>query len=54
VHVDDLAASADVEAAARLVGAGEAGDDDARFVLDGLDDHELQWYATQELGSLVG
>jgi hypothetical protein len=54
VHVDDPAASADVEAAARLVGAAEAGDDDARFVLDGLDDHELQWYATQELGALVG
>ena len=53
VHVDDPAASADVEAAARLVDAAEAGDDDARFVLEGLDDHELQWYATQELGALV-
>ena len=53
VHVDDPAAAPDVEAAARLVDAAEAGDEDARFALDGLDDHELQWYATQELGSLV-
>jgi hypothetical protein len=53
VHVDDPSASADVEAAARLVDAAEAGDEDARFALDGLDDHELQWYATQELGALV-
>jgi hypothetical protein len=54
VHVDDPQAAADVEAAARLVEAADAGDDDARFALDGLDDHELQWYATQELGPLVG
>ncbi|HXR42802.1 MAG TPA: hypothetical protein VN738_10365 [Acidothermaceae bacterium] len=53
VHVDDPSASADVEAAAGVLDAAEAGDDDARFILDGLDDHELQWYATQELGALV-
>jgi hypothetical protein len=53
VHVDDPAVATDVEAAARLVEAADAGDDDARFTVDGLDDFELQWYATQELGALV-
>jgi hypothetical protein len=54
VHVDDPSAAADVEDAARLVAAAEAGDDDARFTVDGLDDHELQWYATQEMGVVLG
>jgi hypothetical protein len=53
VHVDDPSAATDVEAAARLVEAADAGDDDARFTVDGLDDHELQWYATQEIGALI-
>jgi hypothetical protein len=53
VHVDDPQAAPDVEAAARLVDAAEAGDDDARFALDGLEDHELQWYATQEIRTLL-
>ena len=33
--------------------AAEAGDEDARFVVDGVEDHELAWYAAQELGVLV-
>jgi hypothetical protein len=53
VHVDDPAAASDVEAAVMVVDAADAGDDDARFTVDGLDDHELQWYATQELGALL-
>ncbi len=54
VHVDDPSAGPDVEAAARAVAAADAGDDDAQFMVDGLDDHELQWYAVQEIGALVG
>lgn len=53
VHVDDPSAVTDVEAAARAVVAADAGDDDAQFVVDGLDDHELQWYAVQEIGTLL-
>ncbi|GAA3504037.1 hypothetical protein GCM10019016_111500 [Streptomyces prasinosporus] len=30
-----------------------AGDDDAQFVVDGAEDHELLWYATQEIPQLV-
>jgi hypothetical protein len=54
VHVDDPAAVPDVSAAMAVLDAAEAGDDDARFTVDGLDDHELQWYAVQELDSLLG
>lgn len=54
VHVDDPSAAADVEAAVRALAAADAGDDDARFVVEGVDDHELQWYAVQEIGALLG
>ena len=51
-HIDDLLAEADVAAAAGALRAAEAGDDDARFVVDGAEGHELLWYATQELAYL--
>ena len=54
VHVDGEDAEADVAAAADALGAADQGDDDARFVVDGADDHELLWYATQEFPNLVG
>ncbi len=53
-HVDDLLAVADIAAAADALHAAEAGDDDARFVVDGAEGHELLWYATQELPYLFG
>jgi hypothetical protein len=52
-HVDDPRAAADVRAAADLVQAADAGDDDARFAIDSLDDRELQWYAAQEIAFLL-
>ncbi|MFK4148137.1 DUF6912 family protein [Streptomyces sp. NPDC004065] len=54
VHVDSGDAEADVTAAAQALGAADAGDDDAQFVVDGAEDHELLWYATQEIPNLVG
>ncbi|WP_408997738.1 DUF6912 family protein, partial [Streptomyces scabiei] len=36
------------------LGAADQGDDDAQFIVDGADDHELLWYATQEIPNLVG
>jgi hypothetical protein len=54
VHVDDPAAVPDVTAAADAVAAADAGDDDARFTVDGAADHHLQWYAVQELPALLG
>ena len=54
VHVDADDAERDVSAAADAVGAADAGDDDARFTVDGAEDHELLWYATQEIPHLIG
>jgi hypothetical protein len=51
-HVDDAEAESDVRAARAAVTLAEAGDDDARFAVDGAAGHELMWYATQELQHL--
>lgn len=51
--VDDPSAADDVTAALGALAAAAAGDDDAAFVVDGVDDHELGWYAAQELSALV-
>ncbi|KOV57676.1 DUF6912 family protein [Streptomyces sp. MMG1121] len=54
VHVDADDAERDVAAAADALEAADGGDDDAQSVVDGADDHELLWYATQEIPHLVG
>ncbi|MGY1582700.1 DUF6912 family protein [Streptomyces sp. MN13] len=54
VHVDAEDAEADVAAAVQALEAADGGDDDAQFVVDGADDHELLWFATQEIPNLVG
>jgi hypothetical protein len=48
-HIDGLDAVDDVRAAVAAVAAADEGDDDARFIMDGAEGHELMWYATQEL-----
>ena len=53
VHIDAAEAEADVAAAAEAVEAADAGDDDARFTVDGAEGHELLWYATQEIPALL-
>jgi hypothetical protein len=53
-HVDDLVAMDDVASAVAAVDAADAGDEDARFVVDSAEGHELQWFATQELQYLEG
>jgi hypothetical protein len=53
VHVDAADAEGDVAAAAAAAAAADGGDDDARFTVDGAEDHELLWYATQEISSLL-
>jgi hypothetical protein len=52
-HVDDPEAGADVRFAAEALPAADAGDEDARFAVDGAEGHELGWYATQELSYLA-
>ncbi len=53
-HVDDVEAMPDIDAAAAAIPASDGGDEDARFVVDGAEGHELLWYATQELMYLIG
>jgi hypothetical protein len=52
-HVDDVVASPAVRAALDALPAADAGDLDARFVVDGSEGHELMWYAVQELPYLL-
>jgi hypothetical protein len=51
--VDDAEAGQDVRAAVDALEAADAGDEDARFAVDGAEGHELGWYATQELSYLA-
>ena len=51
--VDDPSAVDDVRRALAVLSAADAGDDDAVFTVEALDDHELGWYAVQELSALV-
>jgi hypothetical protein len=52
-HVDAPDAGADVRSAVEALPAADAGDEDARFTVDGAEGHELGWYATQELPYLT-
>ena len=52
-HVDTPDADADVRSAVEALPAADAGDEDARFTVDGAEGHELGWYATQELSYLT-
>ena len=51
--VDDPVAADDVSRGAGALAAAEAGDPDAAFAVDAVEDHELGWYAAQELPALV-
>ncbi len=53
VHVDDPAAEADVRAAAEQLVEADLGSEDAAFVVEQAQGHELAWYATQEIGALL-
>lgn len=52
-HLDERAAEPAVAEAASAAWAADAGDEDARFTVDGAEDFELLWFATQELPDLV-
>ncbi|MEV6582523.1 hypothetical protein AB0M92_30665 [Streptomyces sp. NPDC051582] len=53
VHVDADDALGDVTAAAAALEAADAGDDEARFTVDGAEDHELLWFGVQEIPGLL-
>jgi hypothetical protein len=49
-HIDVSDAEADVRAAVGVVLEADLGSDDAQFVVDQAEGHELAWYARQEIG----
>jgi hypothetical protein len=53
VHLDTEEAEEAVRAAAAVIDAADLGDPDAEFTLGDAEDHELSWYATQELPFLM-
>ncbi len=53
VHVDDAAAVADVTIAADAMVEADLGSEEAGFRVEQAEGHELQWYATQEIGPLL-
>ena len=53
VHVDGDGARADIEAALGAVTAAAARDEEAQFLLDTVEGHELLWYTTQEIPDLL-
>ena len=53
-HIDDEVAMPDIAKAVAALAAADSGDDDARFVVDGAEGHDLLWYASQELPHLAG
>jgi hypothetical protein len=51
--VDNAAAEAHVEAAMAVIDAADLGDEDAELTVGDAQDHDLAWYATQELPFLL-
>ncbi|MGY1754974.1 DUF6912 family protein [Blastococcus sp. SYSU D01042] len=52
-HVDGSEAEDDVRAAVNVVLEADLGSEDAQFVVDQAEGHELAWYASQELGAVL-
>ncbi|HET9169727.1 MAG TPA: hypothetical protein VFN97_09830 [Actinospica sp.] len=53
LHVDEAGAQEYVTEAARALSAADAGDPDALFTVDAVEDYDLLWFAAQELGDLL-
>lgn len=53
VHVDTGEAEDAVRAATEAIDAADLGDDDAEFTVGTAEDHELAWYAPQEVPFLL-
>jgi hypothetical protein len=49
-HIDGSDAEEDIRAAVNVVLEADLGSEDAQFVVDQAEGHELAWYATQEIG----
>ncbi|QNG35963.1 hypothetical protein F1C76_04615 [Geodermatophilaceae bacterium NBWT11] len=52
-HIDVADAEDDVRRAVGVVLEADLGSEDAQFVVDQAEGHELAWYATQEIGPVL-
>jgi hypothetical protein len=52
-HIDGADAEKDVRAAVNVTLEADLGSDDAQFVVDQAEGHELAWYASQEIGAVL-
>ena len=52
-HIDGAEAEPDVSAAVAVVLEADLGSEEAQFVVDQAEGHELAWYATQEIGPVL-
>ena len=52
-HMDDAEAEDDVRSAVNVVLEADLGSEDAQFVVDQAEGHELSWYARQEIGPVL-
>jgi hypothetical protein len=52
-YVDNAGAEADVTAAIAVIDEADLGDEDAELTVGDAQDHDLAWYATQELPFLL-
>jgi hypothetical protein len=53
VHVDEADAVPDVTAALAALGAAADGDEDAQFIVDSAEGHDLLWFDITELDNLL-
>jgi hypothetical protein len=52
-HIDGADAEDDVRAAVNVVLEADLGSEDAQFLVDQAEGHELAWYASQEIGTVL-
>jgi hypothetical protein len=52
-YVDNAAAEPQVKAATAVIDAADLGDEDAELTVGDAQDHDLAWYAVQELPFLL-
>jgi hypothetical protein len=53
VHIDGAEAEDDIRSAVNVVLEADLGSEDAQFVVDQAEGHELAWYASQEIGPVL-
>jgi hypothetical protein len=53
IHIDAKEAETDVAEAAEAVDAAVSGDPDAQFTVDSAEDHDLLWYAPEEIDEVL-